>query len=59
MPGIEQDAHHAPVYAYRRHGVVHQNGRGAPIEGRRIAPEGLGCKIIHLPPVLQVIHSRQ
>jgi hypothetical protein len=57
--GSVQDAHLAPAATAERHdGKLNQNDRGAPTEGRRIAPEGLGRRIAGLPPGLQGIHSR-
>jgi hypothetical protein len=59
MPESKQDMHHAPATAIGRHArALYQNGQGAPTEGRRITPEGLGHKTIHLPPCLQSIYSR-
>jgi hypothetical protein len=50
--------HHTPASAIGQHGqVLHQNSRETPMKSRRIAPEGLGCKIIYLPPCLQGIYS--
>jgi hypothetical protein len=53
------ETHHAPAPAVGQYdGALHQNGRGSPMKGGRIAPERLGRKIAHHPPSLQVIHSR-
>jgi hypothetical protein len=58
MPGSKQDVHHALAPAVGWHGgVLHQNGRGALMEGCHIAQEWLGCKITHLAPGLQGMHS--
>jgi hypothetical protein len=52
MPGSEQDVHHTPAPANRRHGLeLHRNGGGARTKSP-ITPEGLGCKTVYLPPCL-------
>jgi hypothetical protein len=57
--GIHAPTHYAPAHAVGKHGgTLHQNGQGAPTEGRGITPDGLRCKITHLPPGLQGIHSQ-
>jgi hypothetical protein len=59
MPGSKQDSQHTPAHAVGHRGrVLHQNGRGTPMKGRRIAPERLGRKLINLPPCLHGIHAR-
>jgi hypothetical protein len=58
MPESEHDVHYALTPAVGRHGAtLHQNSRVAPMEGRRIAPEGLRHTITQLPPGLQDIHT--
>jgi hypothetical protein len=59
MLGNKQDEHHVLASAVGWcGGMLHQNCRGAPMEGCRIALERLGHTITHLPPGLQGIHSQ-
>jgi hypothetical protein len=56
----EQDMHRTLTPTVGHHdGMLHQNGRGAHTKGHHITPEELGCRITHLRPGLQGIHSRR
>jgi hypothetical protein len=47
MPGSEQDLHYIPAPAVEWHGrALLQNGCGVPAKCRRIAPEGLGARLL-------------
>jgi hypothetical protein len=49
--------HLTPAPTVRRHdGTLHEDDRGALMKGFGIPPEGLGCKITHLPFCLQGVH---